>query len=187
MRITDKRNSGNIVERNILIMIKYLILDIDGTMTDGGIYYDETGNEFKKFCTKDGTGIIVARNANIRLIVLTGRECHATERRMTELGVTEVYQNIKDKVLWMKEWMIENDISKEEVGYIGDDINDLGPMKLCGFVACPADSIEEVKGIADYIATVDGGHGVIRDVIKYLLKKEGLWDITLNAVYGAGI
>ncbi|MEY8375964.1 HAD hydrolase family protein [Lachnospiraceae bacterium 56-18] len=167
-------------------MLKYFILDIDGTLTDGGIYYDDTGNQLKKFCTKDGTGIILAHNSNIKLVVLTGRECQATTRRMTELGVKEIHQNVKNKVEWMNTWMSENGIKKEEVGYIGDDVNDLGAMKFCGFVACPADAIEEVKSIADYIAVVDGGHGVVRDVIKYILKKEGLWEVILNTVYGAG-
>ncbi len=168
-------------------MVKYLILDIDGTLTDGGVYYDDTGNELKKFCTKDGTGIILTRTAGITVLVLTGRECKATTRRMTELGVTELHQGVKDKVQWMKQWMERNRIEKSSVGYIGDDVNDIGPMKLCGFVACPADAIEEVKEIADYIASVNGGAGVVRDVIKHLLKEAGRWEEVLNKAYGAGI
>lgn len=168
-------------------MIKYLILDIDGTLTDGGVYYDNTGNELKKFNTKDGTGIILTRIAGIQPIVLTGRECQATLRRMTELGVTAIHQNVKNKSEWLKAWMVENEIQKDEIAYLGDDVNDIPPMKLCGFVACPADAVEEVKSIAGYVSTIPGGHGVVRDVIRFLLDQEGLWNEVLNKAYGVGV
>jgi len=167
--------------------IKYLILDIDGTLTDGGVYYDETGNEIKKFCTKDGTGIILAIAAGITPVVLTGRECAATSRRMKELGVNSLYQGVRNKVEWIGNWMNENGISKEQVGYIGDDINDYSSMKLCGFVACPADSEEDIMEISDYVSKVSGGYGVVRDVVRYILKKENLWEEIIKKAYGAGI
>ena len=167
--------------------LHYLILDVDGTLTDGGIYYDDTGNELKKFCTKDGTGIVAARTAGIQIIVLTGRECGATTRRLRELGVTNLYQGIKDKVAWLTSWMDANKISRDELGYIGDDINDLGPMKLCGFIGCPADAAEEVKKIADYISPIAGGHGAARDVIEHILRESGLWNQIINRTFGAGV
>jgi 3-deoxy-D-manno-octulosonate 8-phosphate phosphatase (KDO 8-P phosphatase) len=160
-------------------MIKYLIMDVDGTLTDGGIYYDNHGNELKKFCTKDGSGIVMARAAGILLIVITGRESPSTKKRMAELGVVNLYQNVKNKVEWLKAWMLENDVKKDEIGYVGDDLNDLAPMKICGFVACPADAVEDVKKIADYISVAKGGHGVIRDVVRELLVKAGVWDAVL--------
>ena len=168
-------------------MIKYLILDIDGTLTDGGIYYDDNGNETKRFSTKDGTGIIISKAAGITPLVLTGRECAATVKRMTELGVTELHQNVKAKAEWLKQWMAKNGLSKEDMGYIGDDVNDISAMRLCGFVACPSDAIDEVKALSDYISSVPGGSGVVRDVIKKLLKDSGEWDSVINRVYDAGI
>ena len=168
-------------------MINYLVCDIDGTMTDGGIYYDECGNEFKKFCTKDGTGIVLARTAGIIPIILTGRECAATTRRMKELGVTELYQGIKDKVLWLKTWISQNSVQVSEIGYIGDDINDLGPMKICGWIGCPSDACVEVKDIADYVSVIAGGRGAVRDCIEYILKEDGRWEDSINKAYGAGI
>ena len=93
-------------------MLKYIILDVDGTLTDGGVYYDDTGNELKKFCTKDGTGIIAAQTAGIKIVVLTGRECKATARRLKELGVSELYQGVKNKVEWLKTWFDTNSIDK---------------------------------------------------------------------------
>ena len=165
-------------------MLKYIILDVDGTLTDSGIYYDDTGNELKKFCTKDAAGIFTAKAAGITIMVLTGRECKATTRRLTELGVTELYQGIRDKVSWMKEWMFLNNITKEEVGYIGDDLNDLAPMKLCGFIGCPQDSCPEIKEIANYVSSVLGGHGAVRDIIEYYLRERGIWEIMVQKAYG---
>ena len=110
--------------------IKYLVIDVDGTMTDAGIYYDEHGNELKKFCTKDAAGYFAAHQAGIRLMVLTGRECQATTRRMQEMKFDYVVQNIKDKASYLADFMEKNGILQEEIGYIGDDLNDLPPMKL---------------------------------------------------------
>lgn len=168
-------------------MPKYLILDLDGTFTDGGVYYDDHNNEIKKFCTKDGTGVICARQAGIELIVLTGRECAATTRRMAELHVDHIVQRVKDKAEWMRSWMMRNSIEKDMVGYIGDDINDLGSMKLCGFVGCPADACREVQEIATYVSSVSGGHGAVRDIIEKILRDEGIWTEIVNKVFDAGI
>lgn len=166
-------------------MLKYLIIDVDGTFTDGGIYYDENGNETKKFCTKDGTGIVCARMAGIQTIVLTGRECGATLRRMTELKLDQVYQNVTDKTSWVKEWIKGK--RREQVGYIGDDVNDLASMEFCGYVGCPADAAEDVKRIANYVSKIRGGHGAVRDVIEHYLRDKGIWLEIINKVYGTGI
>ncbi|MBS6202614.1 MAG: KdsC family phosphatase [Eisenbergiella sp.] len=172
---------------NNLKKIKYLVIDVDGTMTDAGIYYDEHGNELKKFCTKDAAGFFAARESGIKIMVLTGRECQATTRRMKEMKVDYIVQNIRDKVTYLQNFMKENQISQDELGYLGDDLNDLGGMKLAGFVGCPADACEEIKAVADYIAEVKGGYGAVRDIISYLLKKRGEWDKAIRKVYGSGI
>ena len=156
--------------------VKLLVVDVDGTMTDAGIYYDEHGNELKKFCTKDAAGFFAAHKSGIKIMVLTGRECAATTRRMTELKVDYLFQNVKDKLSFLKKFMQENEILKEEVGYIGDDLNDIPPMKISGFVGCPSDSCIEVREIADYVSNVKGGYGAVRDIIEYLLREYGEWD-----------
>ena len=168
-------------------MIKYLIIDVDGTLTDGGVYYDNTGNEIKKFCTKDGTGIICAREAGIQLMVLTGRECLATNRRLSELGVEDIIQGVKNKAKWLSDWIKENDIKKDELGYIGDDINDISPMSMCGYIGCPSDAADEVKKISNYISEIKGGHGAVRDVIEHYLKENNLWEEIVFRAYGAGV
>ena len=167
--------------------IKYLVIDVDGTMTDAGIYYDEKGNEIKKFCTKDAAGFFAAHYVGIKIVVLTGRECIATTRRMTEMKVEYLYQNVKDKYSFLHGFIESNNILKEEIGYIGDDLNDLPSMCLVGFVGCPADSCIEIKERADYISSVKGGYGAVRDIIEYLLRETGEWDKAVNEIYGIGI
>ncbi len=90
--------------------IKYLVIDVDGTMTDAGIYYDENGNELKKFCTKDAAGFFTAHAAGIKIMVLTGRECAATTRRMTEMKVDYLVQGIKDKETYLKDFLLKENI-----------------------------------------------------------------------------
>lgn len=167
--------------------IKYLIIDVDGTLTDAGIYYDEHGNELKKFCTKDAAGFFAAHQVGIHIMILTGRECAATTRRMKEMKVEYLIQNCKDKVNYIQDFMKENHINREEVGYLGDDLNDLPGMSLCGFVGCPADACAEVKEKADYVSDIKGGYGAVRDIISYLLKERGEWEKAISKVYGIGI
>ena len=167
--------------------IKYLVIDVDGTMTDAGIYYDEHGNELKKFCTKDAAGFFAAHQAGMEILVLTGRECAATTRRMTEMKVDYLVQNCKDKVSYLIQFMEEKGMTKDELGYLGDDLNDLPGMKLCGFVGCPADACAEIKEYADYVATTKGGEGAVRDIIEYMLRVRDEWDWCVNRVYGIGV
>ena len=167
--------------------IKYLIIDVDGTLTDAGIYYDENGNELKKFCTRDAAGFFAAHQVGIQIMILTGRECAATTRRMKEMKVEYLIQNCKDKVTYIQDFMKENNINKEEMGYLGDDLNDLPGMSLCGFVGCPADACAEVKEKADYVSDIKGGYGAVRDIISYLLKERGEWEEAISKVYGIGI
>lgn len=166
---------------------KFLVIDVDGTMTDSGIYYDEQGNETKKFCTKDAAGFFAVHFVGSKIMVLTGRECNATTRRMTEMKVDYLCQNVKNKYSFLQKFMEDHSISKEEIGYIGDDLNDLPSMKLCGFVGCPADACVEIKNIANYISKVNGGYGAVRDVIEHLLRESGEWDVAISNVYGIGV
>ena len=163
-------------------MLKYLVLDVDGTLTDSGIYYDENGNEIKKFNTKDGAGIQVACAAGLKIVALTGRESAATLRRMTELGAAVIEQNVKNKVGWLTVFITENSISRQQIGYIGDDVNDIPSMKLCGWVGCPADSCKEVKEIANYVSPMLGGHGAVRDCIENLFSER--WATLIEQVWG---
>ena len=166
------------------LKLKYFVIDVDGTMTDAGIYYDDHGNEPKKFCTKDAAGFFTAHQVGMKIMVLTGRECPAVTRRMQEMGVEYICQNVKEKRGYLEAFMEEHHIKKEELGYIGDDLNDFPPMQLAGFVGCPADACEEIKEIADYVSGVKGGYGAVRDIIAHVLKKRGQWEKAFKRVYG---
>lgn len=163
--------------------ISHIVIDVDGTLTDGGIYYDEQGNEFKKFCTRDGAGFFAARRAGLRLIVLTGRESSLVRRRMEEFQVDLIAQNVKDKGLWLSRHMTENGIKKEEIAFVGDDLNDIAAMRLTAFAGCPKDACEEVRAEAHYVSAVKGGEGAFRDVASFLLKRRGQWEEAVKSVY----
>lgn len=166
--------------------IKYLVIDVDGTMTDASIYYDEHDNELKKFCTKDAAGFFAAHRVGIKILVLTGRRCAAVERRMKELKVDYLEQGIADKVSYLKDFMKHNSICSAEIGYIGDDLNDFLSMKLTGWVGCPHDACREILAVADYVSPVKGGAGAVRDIIEYLLTERHEWEYAVSKVYGIG-
>ena len=166
--------------------IKYMIIDVDGTMTDSGIYYDDYGNELKKFSTKDAVGFFAAQKAGIEVIVLTGRECPATTRRMQELKADLVIQNVSNKFSFLHSFMKEHEIERREIGYIGDDLNDLAPMSLVGFIGCPKYSCKEILKKADYVSGQKGGQGAVRDIIEYLLKERGEWNEIIGSLYDTG-
>lgn len=162
--------------------IKYLVLDVDGTLTDGSVYYDEHGNELKKFSARDGIGFAAAHLCDMKIVVMTGRECKATERRMEELKVDYLFQKIKNKYEFLKNFMEQNNIKKEEVCYIGDDLNDLGAMKLAGFVGCPRDASDDVLRIANCVSELNGGYGAVKDIILRVLKEREQWEEVLEKI-----
>lgn len=155
---------------NNLDNIQYLVLDVDGTLTDGGIYYDSVGNEMKKFSAKDGAGILFAQSSGIECVIITGRESIMVQRRADDLGIKYVFQNVKNKRAFLSEFMQKKQISSDYLAYCGDDINDLQAMQLASFVCCPADASEEVKQASQYISSKCGGNGAVRDCIEFILK-----------------
>jgi 3-deoxy-D-manno-octulosonate 8-phosphate phosphatase (KDO 8-P phosphatase) len=163
--------------------ISHTVIDVDGTLTDGGIYYDEQGNEVKKFCTRDGAGFFAMRHVGIKLVVLTGRESFSVKRRMEYFHVDVIQQNVKDKHAWLHSYMSEHGIQRENMAYVGDDLNDVGAMRLTCFVACPQDACAEVKAEAHYISKLKGGEGAFRDVAEFILKERGQWEEAVKAIY----
>ena len=147
-------------------MIRLLVLDVDGTMTDGGVYYDANGNELKKFAIKDGAGIVLAHAAGMQVMICTGRECEAVRRRAAELKVEYLYQDVHNKAAFLRDFMAKQGYGTEEVAYCGDDLNDLAAMALCGFVACPADAAPEVAARADCRLPQKGGESAVRGAVE---------------------
>lgn len=165
-------------------MIKLLILDVDGTLTDGGIYYDSTGNELKKFSVKDGAGLVALRRAGVQVMICTGRECEAVRRRAADLHLDYVYQNVGNKAAFLCDFFKEHGLSREETAYCGDDWNDLAAMALCGFVACPADAVDAVRRRADFVCPHRGGEGAVRDAIEEILTREGRYEAAARTAFG---
>lgn len=168
-------------------MIKLLVLDVDGTMTDGGVYYDAAGNELKKFAIKDGAGIVLAHAAEIEIMICTGRECEAVRRRAAELQVEHLHQNVADKAAFLAEFMAQHGLAREEVAYCGDDLNDLAAMALCGFVACPADACPSVRARVNHICEQNGGEGAVRDTINTILLRDGRWHAAAKKAFGVSV
>ena len=154
--------------------IKYLIMDVDGTMTDGKIYMSPTGEAMKAFNIKDGCGIHdILIPAGIQPVILTARTSDIVYNRACELGVTEIYQGVRDKV----QKLLEITSELNQAAYIGDDINDLPCMEIIkragGVIGCPADAVAQVKAAADYISPFKGGDGAVRGFIEWLVEKQG--------------
>lgn len=164
--------------------IKLIILDVDGTLTDGKIYYDNNGNEMKAFNAKDGMAIAQAIKNGIEIAIITGRKSEIVDRRGKELGIKYIFQGIHRKIEALNELIEELHIINDNVMYIGDDINDLEIMKQVKFAACPFDAVNEVKEICDIISSYTGGNGAVREIIENVLKIQGKWDEIVNIYIG---
>ena len=149
-------------------MIKLFLMDVDGTLTDGKIYVGTSGEVMKAFNVKDGLGIVNLSKYNILPIIITGRISDIDTIRSKELGIKEVYQGVTNKKEKYYEILKKFNVKKEEVAYVGDDINDLEVMKECGFKACPNNAVKEVKEICDFISKFNGGDGAIREIIDFI-------------------
>ncbi|MCF8298908.1 MAG: HAD-IIIA family hydrolase, partial [Saprospiraceae bacterium] len=146
--------------------IKLLILDVDGVMTDGGMYYTEGGDEFKKFDTKDGMAIKKLTASGFPIgIISSGFNANLVERRAKLLGIQNVYVGGESKMGILKKWCKELAIQLENVAFIGDDINDEEVMKAVGFSACPANAVDKIKNIASVILKREGGNACIREFV----------------------
>ena len=150
--------------------IKLVILDVDGTLTDGGVYIDSNGVETKKFNIKDGAGIVLAEKVGVEFMILTGRKSYCVEHRANELKIKYVFQGIADKLSYLQLFLTQQGLSSNEVAYIGDDINDLECMRTVGFTACPADAVEEVRQQCDFVSRYNGGQGAVREVCDMIRK-----------------
>jgi 3-deoxy-D-manno-octulosonate 8-phosphate phosphatase (KDO 8-P phosphatase) len=149
--------------------IKFLLLDVDGVMTDGKIYYDSEGREVKAFNIYDGHGIYLAQKAGIKVGIITGRESKIVEVRAKELKIDEVHQKVIEKDKVYDDIRKRYRLKEEEVAYIGDDLIDLSVLERVGLSAAPANSVDDVKDIVDLVTEKEGGSGAVRELIDLLL------------------
>ena len=150
--------------------IKLLILDVDGVLTDGNIYYADDGIQIKSFNVKDGFGLRQLIKNNIEIAIISGKKSQATQIRMNDLGIEHVHLGITDKLKPFEELKKQLKINNENIAYIGDDLPDIAVMEQIGFSVAVADAVPEVLEIADYVTTLDGGDGAVREVCDLILK-----------------
>lgn len=163
-------------------MIKLILLDVDGTLTDGGIYRDETGNEIKKFNVKDGYAIVHASNLGIDFGIITGKKSKLVEIRANELKIKYLYQGILEKTKSLEKIINITGLKKEEIAYMGDDLNDLHIMKETGLTGAPKDAVKEVLDIVDFVSLKKGGEGAVREFIEFVLKRDSKWEQFLKNI-----
>jgi 3-deoxy-D-manno-octulosonate 8-phosphate phosphatase (KDO 8-P phosphatase) len=161
-----------------LSQIRLLVLDVDGTLTDGGIYFGANGEEHKRFHTQDGLGIVLARGVGLQIAWVTGRESSIVWRRSQELATPRhlVLQGVKDKSKAVAFLARETEISLSEMAFMGDDLNDLPAMMEVAVALCPADAASHVRAAADWVATNRGGEGAVREAIELILTARGDYD-----------
>lgn len=153
--------------------IKLLILDVDGVLTDGGLYYDKDGNVTKRFNVQDGLGIKFAQQAGIELAVITGLNHGAVEKRVTELGITEYYPGQREKLPFYEKLLKDKGLKDEEVAYVGDDWIDVPVMLRVGLPMAVKNAQPEIFGISKWISSRKGGHGAVREAISFILDAQG--------------
>ena len=154
--------------------IELIVLDVDGTMTDSRITYSENGDEIKSFNVKDGLAIASWRKLGKQVAIITGRSSQIVSRRAKELRIEHFYQGIHNKKEVLEDLLDKLDLTMENVAAIGDDLNDLQMLKAAKISFVPRDASAYVDKIANVILSKKGGNGAVREMIEYLIVKEGL-------------
>ena len=155
--------------------IRLLLLDVDGVLTDGRLYFDAKGETLKVFHVRDGHGIKMAQRAGIEVAFLSGRRSDAAFHRAKELGITKFYEGLRDKVVVLEELLEALRLSPQQVAAVGDDLVDLPLLARVGLAVAVADAAPEVRAAAHWVTTLPGGRGAVREVCDLLLKAQGKW------------
>lgn len=153
--------------------VKALVTDVDGVLTDGGMYYGPEGEIMKKFNTRDGMGIALLRKAGFKIAFITGEAVETARRRAEKLQIDDVYLGVEDKWAAMEDFLKKHGLTPEEVCYVGDDVNDLPVLQRVGVALTVADGMDAVKKIAHGITSRRGGEGAIREIADALLALRG--------------
>ena len=161
---------------------KLILTDIDGVWTDGGMYYDGTNVEFKKFHTYDSAGVLFAHHFGILVGILTGENTTIVQRRSEKLKVDFCYLGCKDKVAVALELCKKLGITMDDIAFVGDDLNDIRLLKLVGWAGVPISAPEYVRKLANVHLNKKGGEGVFREFVEYILGKENILNV-IESIY----
>ncbi|MEZ5502662.1 MAG: HAD-IIIA family hydrolase [Halioglobus sp.] len=155
--------------------IRLLVLDVDGVLTDGQIYYGNNGEEFKSFSIKDGLGIKLLQDSGVKVAIITGRQSEIVTRRALELGIRDVVQGREDKRAALAEVCERHHLGLDECAYMGDDLPDLGAIVAAGLGMSVADASAPIREAADWLSRYNGGCGAVREACEFILSARGEW------------
>ncbi len=160
--------------------VRLVILDVDGVLTDGGLCFDNRGEEYKTFNSLDGHGVRMLLDCGIEVAVITGRQSGIVDHRMRDLGVRHIYQGSRDKLPAFERLLADIGLEAAQVAYVGDDLPDLPVMRRVGFAIAVQNAHSFVKQHCDWVTTALGGHGAVREVSDFLLHAQGLLEERQN-------
>jgi len=161
------------------LLPKLILTDIDGVWTDAGMYYDELGNEWKKFSTSDSAGVLFCKHLSIPVGIITGENTAIVQRRADKLNIDYLFQGIQDKLTTANSLCDQLGISLSEVAYIGDDLGDVALLKAVGFSAAPANAPEYIRKLVHFTTQKSGGDGTFREFVEEILHRSGVLSTVL--------
>jgi 3-deoxy-D-manno-octulosonate 8-phosphate phosphatase (KDO 8-P phosphatase) len=164
--------------------VELLVLDVDGTLTDGSLFYSDSGHDTKAFHVRDGFGLKAWTTVGRRAAVISGRSSPATQRRAEELGLAPVVLNRPDKLRALRVLLAETGLRPEQMCAVGDDLPDVPLFRNCGLAIAVADATPEAMADAHLVTTARGGHGAVREAVEWLLRAQGLWDGFVERIRG---
>jgi 3-deoxy-D-manno-octulosonate 8-phosphate phosphatase (KDO 8-P phosphatase) len=160
-----------------LQQIRALAMDVDGVLTDGGVWWGSNGEEWKRFCYADIMGVSLARRSGLQLALISGEDSPLVDRFALKMHIEHVTKGCRDKAEALRNFAAAIQIDLREICFIGDDVNDLPAIKIAGFSASPANAAPEVLAHVDFIATASGGNGAVRELVNALLTARGLSEL----------
>jgi 3-deoxy-D-manno-octulosonate 8-phosphate phosphatase (KDO 8-P phosphatase) len=166
--------------------IRFLVMDVDGVLTDGAIVCGPDGREWKTFHVHDGFAITAGQRAGLRMALISGRTSEAVARRAAELGLAEVHQGSRDKVATYDGLLRRHGLTDSAAAFVGDDLVDLPLLRRVGLAVAVADAAPEVRAAAHYVTAAPGGRGAVREVIRLILEAQGRWGEVLHRFDGTG-
>jgi len=160
-------------------LIRLVAFDVDGVMTDGGLYYSDSGEELKRFNSLDGQGLKMLKNSGVELSIITGRASRCVEARARNLGITHVYQGVENKLEAMVDLLNKLKLSRDAAAYMGDDVVDLMVMRHVGLAISVPESPQLVRDHSNYVTLRSGGHGAVREACEMIMSAQGTLDVQL--------
>lgn len=161
--------------KELLRQIRCFVFDVDGVLTDGGLYIQQDGTMLRKMNIKDGYALQLAVKSGYFVFVISGSTPEGVSKRLEKLGIDEVHIGIENKLAKLENLLLKHKVRFSEVLYMGDDMPDMEVLKRCGVRTCPADAVHQIKQVCHFTSMVKGGEGCVRDIIEQVLSLHGQW------------